>query len=49
MDKCVKCGKPLGNFSGYIPEEGEACLQCYMEHLEKDENVLVTRKKENPH
>jgi hypothetical protein len=35
--KCIKCGEELKYFSGYIPEEGEACMKCWVEHMKREE------------
>jgi hypothetical protein len=35
--RCLKCGKKLTSFIAYIPLRGEACMDCYIEAAEEDE------------
>ena len=34
---CSKCGTTLTVFIAYIPEKGEACMECYVDFMRKDE------------
>ena len=33
LEKCIGCGKPLREFSGFIPNKGEYCKVCYDKQL----------------
>jgi recombinational DNA repair protein (RecF pathway) len=44
--KCACCGEPLTTFMAYIPDKGEVCLKCFAEYAQAEENLLVTRSKE---
>jgi hypothetical protein len=35
--RCLKCGKKLTNYIAYIPNFGEACMDCYIQAAKKDE------------
>ena len=36
--KCVHCHEPLTHFIAYIPGQGEACLKCFAEFAQAEDN-----------
>jgi len=46
-DHCIKCGKDLTDFIGYIPSQGVSCLHCFIEYaLEDEKKSMPTKSKQ---
>ncbi len=37
--KYVNCHEPLTHFIAYIPRKGEACLRCFTEFAQAEDNL----------